>query len=95
MAGRAFLLDTSVVLALMTGKELGTRIDATYGLYCQLSRKTMTFWLVPLELYSLCSQSTGPRSRTSMLTRDVELLPSVGHDAPVQAVNALPTSCSV
>ena len=32
MSDRLFLLDTSVVVALVRGKALGQRIDATYGL---------------------------------------------------------------
>jgi predicted nucleic acid-binding protein len=32
MAAPAYLLDTGVVLALINGKALGKRIDATYGL---------------------------------------------------------------
>jgi predicted nucleic acid-binding protein len=32
MAAAAYLLDTSVVLALIRGKALGVRIDTTYGL---------------------------------------------------------------
>jgi tRNA(fMet)-specific endonuclease VapC len=32
MSQRLFLLDTNVVLALVRGKELGTHIDATFGL---------------------------------------------------------------
>ncbi|HVJ93912.1 MAG TPA: type II toxin-antitoxin system VapC family toxin [Labilithrix sp.] len=38
MAGTSFLLDTGVVLALMLGKDLGTRIDATYGLRASATR---------------------------------------------------------
>lgn len=32
MSALAYLLDTGVVLALINGKALGKRIDATYGL---------------------------------------------------------------
>lgn len=38
MAAPAYLLDTGVVLALINGKALGKRIDATYGLRASVLR---------------------------------------------------------
>ncbi len=51
------------------------------------SRNTTTFWFPKPWLYLTAPHSTGPKSRTSMLTRDVPV-PSVGQLAPVHRVKA-------